>query len=102
MQAGLHEQTSGDGRTQFREGKVARTIERATARMPSDIFLWGALAAMGLSLAAQLTGASRGMMDWRKPARAPLASFLGMWAPTLLLFGVYNKIVKVAGSDRTS
>ena len=26
--------------------------------------------------------------------------FLGQWAPTLLLLGVYNKIVKVAGSDR--
>jgi hypothetical protein len=24
-----------------------------------------------------------------------------MWVPSLLLLGVYNKIVKVAGSDRT-
>lgn len=34
--------------------------------------------------------------------KAPLAMFVGQWAPTLLLLGVYNKIVKVAGSDRIS
>ena len=34
-------------------------------------------------------------------ASAPLAGFVGMWVPSLLLLGVYNKIVKVAGSDRT-
>jgi hypothetical protein len=28
------------------------------------------------------------------------AHFIGLWAPTLLLLGVYNKIVKVLGSDR--
>jgi len=27
------------------------------------------------------------------------AVFVGQWAPTFLLLGVYNKIVKVAGSD---
>ena len=32
--------------------------------------------------------------------RAPLATFVGMWVPSLLLLGVYNKIVKVAGPDR--
>jgi hypothetical protein len=26
--------------------------------------------------------------------------FLGQWAAPLLLFGLYNKVVKVAGSDR--
>jgi hypothetical protein len=25
---------------------------------------------------------------------------VGQWAPTFLLLGIYNKIVKVAGSDR--
>jgi len=29
------------------------------------------------------------------------ANFVGQWVPTFLLFGVYNKIVKVAGHDRS-
>jgi hypothetical protein len=32
----------------------------------------------------------------------PLSLFIGQWVPTLLIFGLCNKIVKVAGSDRTS
>jgi hypothetical protein len=27
------------------------------------------------------------------------SNFVGQWAPTLLILGLYNKIVKVAGSD---
>ncbi len=27
--------------------------------------------------------------------------FVGQWAPTLLIFGLYNKLVKQLGSDRT-
>ena len=27
--------------------------------------------------------------------------FVGQWAPTFLLLGVYNKLVKQLGSDRT-
>ena len=27
--------------------------------------------------------------------------FVAQWAPTLLIFGLYNKLVKQLGSDRT-
>jgi len=27
--------------------------------------------------------------------------FIGQWAPTLLIMGLYNKLVKQLGSDRT-
>ena len=27
--------------------------------------------------------------------------FIGQWAPTFLIFGLYNKLVKQLGSDRT-
>jgi hypothetical protein len=86
-----------------REGRVARAIEQQTAKLPSDVFLWAAGAAIVGSAAFQLIGAARGRADERAavPARAPMATFLGMWVPSLLLLGVYNKIVKVAGSDRT-
>lgn len=88
-----------------REGAVARTIEKQTARMPSDVFLWAAGAAIVGSLALQFIGMRRPMRSAfraRAAVQAPLASFVGMWVPSLLLLGVYNKIVKVAGSDRSS
>jgi hypothetical protein len=85
-----------------KEGPVARAIEQQTAKLPSDIFLWAAGASILASLGMQLLGSRRGLLDRLRPARAPAATFIGMWAPTLLLLGIYNKIVKVAGSDRAT
>jgi hypothetical protein len=70
------------------EGKVARSIEEQTAKLPSDTWLWAALSAMGVSLFLQMSG------------RKEESLFLGQWAAPFLLFGVYNKFVKVGGSDR--
>src|SRR3954470_19917550 len=70
------------------EGPVARGIEHFTAQAPSDLFLWAAGASIVGSLSLMATGNRHG------------ALFVGQWAPTFLLLGVYNKIVKVAGSDR--
>lgn len=72
-----------------REGSLARAIEQQTARLPSDTFLWAAVGAMGISLAFQMAGKHKS------------STFVGQWAPVLLLFGLYNKVVKVAGSDST-
>jgi hypothetical protein len=30
------------------------------------------------------------------------STFVGQWAPTLLILGLYNKLVKQLGSDHTS
>ena len=70
-----------------REGTVARTIEQQTAKLPSDTFLWLAGASMATSLTLKLMGKDHD------------ALFVGQWAPSFLLLGIYNKIVKVAGSD---
>lgn len=70
------------------EGEVARTIEEQTAKLPSDSFLWAAVTAMGVALALQVSG------------KKPESLFIGQWAAPFLLFGVYNKLVKVAGTDR--
>ena len=70
------------------EGPVARTIEDKTAKMPSDVFLWAALGTIGTSLALQIAGKKHASL------------LVGQWAAPLLVLGVYNKIVKVAGSDR--
>lgn len=72
-----------------KEGPVARAIEEQTAKMPSDWFLWAALGSMGISLALQVRD--------RKNA----SQFVGLWAPALLTLGIYNKIVKTMGHDRT-
>jgi hypothetical protein len=69
------------------EGHVARTIEQQTAKLPSDTFLWAAIGAMAVSATLQLKGSR------------DVGNFIGQWAPTFLLFGLYNKLVKLQGSD---
>lgn len=99
--------TTGDtGLHSRREGKVARSIEKQTAKIPSDVFLWGAVAALGASATMQIlttvkqTKMGMFMGGQGMGRNAPWSTFIGQWVPTLLLFGVYNKIVKVMGSDR--
>ncbi|SDG58755.1 hypothetical protein SAMN04487996_12069 [Dyadobacter soli] len=70
------------------EGKVAEAIEQQTAKLPSDIFLWASLGAMGVSLALKIMGQKHD------------ALFVGQWAAPFLLLGVYNKIVKTQGHDQ--
>ncbi len=70
------------------EGPLAKAIEHQTAKLPSDSFLWLALGSIGISAALQYIG------------RKADSAFVGQWAPTLLTLGLYNKLVKVAGSDR--
>jgi hypothetical protein len=77
----------GASRGDHSEGQIARMIEEQTAKLPSDVFLWAACGSIVGSLAFQLLG------DERK------ATFVGQWAPTLLILGLYNKLVKVEGSD---
>lgn len=74
---------------QHKEGKVAKAIENQTAKISSDIFLWAALGSMAISLTLKLTK-SRNSHD---------ALFIGQWAAPLLILGLYNKLVKVEGSD---
>lgn len=78
----------GSEMSQHTEGTVARTIEQQTAKLPSDVFLWGALGAIGASAMLQLMGKKQASL------------FVGDWVAPMLLFGVYNKIVKTQGSDR--
>jgi hypothetical protein len=71
----------------YPEGKIATAIERQTAKVPSDVFLWAA----GASIAGSL------MLKTMK--RDTDALFVGQWVATFLLLGVYNKMVKLMGSD---
>lgn len=74
-------------RMEHREGPVARSIEQQTARLPSDTFLWAAVGAIGASAVMLMMGEEK------------KANFIGQWAPTLLILGLYNKLVKLEGSD---
>lgn len=73
---------------EHREGPVAKAIENQTAKVPSDLFLWLAGGAIAASATLQILG------------RRETSNFVGQWAPTLLILGLYNKIVKAVGSDR--
>jgi len=80
---------SAAARYDHTEGTVARTIEEQTAKLPSDTFLWAAGASIVASAALQLIGNRHSSV------------FVGQWAPTLLILGLYNKLVKQLGSDFT-
>ena len=70
------------------EGPIARTIEQQTAKLPSDTFLWAAIGSIGASALLRIMGKKHASL------------FVGDWVSPLLLFGVYNKLVKLHGSDR--
>lgn len=68
------------------DGIVARTMEKQTAKLPADIFLWGALGSIGVSLYFEITG------------NADKSRFVGQWVSPFLLLGVYNKLIKMMNS----
>jgi hypothetical protein len=72
---------------EHREGKVARSIEQQTAKIPSDAFLWSAAGSIAAALTLRMMG------------KVEAANFVGHWAPTILILGMYNKMVKLHGSD---
>lgn len=72
-------------RREHSEGSITRVIEQQTAKIPSPVFLVAALVSMAASVVFEISG------------RKHLSRFVGMWAPTLLIMGVYNKLVKMFG-----
>ncbi len=71
-----------------KEGPVASAIEDYTARIPSDIFLWASLGSMAVSATFKILG------------REKDALFVGQWAPSFLMLGLYNKFVKMQGYEK--
>ena len=78
---------SGVGRHEHREGELTKQIEHYTSQVPSGTYLSLAVGAIGLSALLHLAG------------RKHDAQFVGHWVPTILLLGLYNKLVKVQGSE---
>jgi hypothetical protein len=69
------------------EGATTKAIEEYTSEMPSGLFLTLAIGSMAISLMMMMAG------------RRNLANFVGQWAPTILIMGLYNKLVKLEGSE---
>jgi hypothetical protein len=69
------------------EDRFTKTIEHYTTNIPSSGFLAVALGAIVGSLILQAGG------------RGKWSNFVAQWAPTVLLMGVYNKLVKLEGHD---
>lgn len=68
----------------YEEGRITRKIENTTAKIPSVGYL-------GLAIGSIVTAVLVESFSKKKE----LGTFVGIWAPTFLLFGIYNKIVKL-------
>jgi hypothetical protein len=70
------------------EDQFTKTIESYTAAIPSTGYLAVAIGTTAVSLMCQVTGQGK----W--------GNFIAQWAPTWLIIGLYNKLVKLEGHDR--
>lgn len=68
------------------EDNLTRAVEGKTAKIPSMGFLGLAVGAMAVSAGIELFAPRR---------KKEMANFVGLWVPTILLFGIYNKLVKL-------
>ena len=75
---------------EHKEGKVTKAIENQTAKLPSDTFLFTAVGAMGVALTLKCMG------------KKETSLFIGQWVAPILLFGIYNKLVKQSGNDKAT
>ena len=64
------------------EDRATEAVERQTARVPSLAFMGLAVGAMAASAALVLMG------------KKQLGNFVGQWAPSILIMGLYNKLAK--------
>jgi hypothetical protein len=69
------------------EGQLTKMIEQYTSQVPSGFYLTLAFGAIGASLAMKVKGRERD------------ALFVGMWVAPFMMMGLYNKLVKLQGSD---
>ncbi|RXH55093.1 hypothetical protein [Granulicella sibirica] len=72
------------------EDQLTAAIEKYTAQVPSSIYLGLALASIGGSIACKAA------------KKDHLALYVGQWVAPFLILGIYNKLVKIHGSDGTT
>ena len=86
-QAALERGSRGVAAGEHPEGPITKTIEQYTSMVPSGVYLTLAVGSIGLAAVMKLMGRDKD------------AQFIGHWVPTILILGLYNKLVKVQGSD---
>ena len=69
------------------EGQITKMIEQYTSLIPSGFYLGLAFGAIGTSFYYKAKGRDRD------------AQFIGLWVAPFMLMGLYNKLVKLHGSD---
>jgi hypothetical protein len=72
------------------EDQITASIEKYTSQVPSSVYLALALGSMAISVGFQAA----------KKQHESL--FIGQWAAPFLILGIYNKLVKIHGSDAAS
>jgi hypothetical protein len=78
------------GKGEATEDQVTAAIEKFTAQVPSSVYLAAALASMAVSVTYKIA------------KKEHMALFIGQWAAPFLILGIYNKLVKIHGSDGTA
>ncbi|MCC2680353.1 MAG: uncharacterized protein K0R29_2929 [Pseudobdellovibrio sp.] len=68
---------------QYKTEVPNEVIEEQTKKIPNLVFLAAGLISMAGSLTLTLN------------KKTVLGNFVGQWVPTLLIFGLYNKVVKL-------
>lgn len=72
-----------------KEEHLTKKIESQTSRLPSIGFL-------GLAIGSMIASAGITLFSRKKE----YGNFVGLWAPSFLLLGIYNKLVKIGGSEQ--
>ena len=72
------------------EDQVTASIEKYTSQVPSSVYLAAALGSMAVSVGFKIA------------KKTDMALFIGQWAAPFLILGIYNKLVKIHGSDATA
>ncbi len=73
------------------EGQMTARVENQTGKIPS--MAWLGLAVGSMAASAVILATSQ---------KKEYANFVGLWAPSFLLIGIYNKLVKLEGNDYTT
>ena len=73
-----------NAREEIKEGTLTRRIEEQTAKIPSINWLGLAVGSMFLSAGAEIFFKKK-----------EVGNFIGLWVPSLMLIGIYNKLVKL-------
>jgi hypothetical protein len=82
---------SGRNKSLNNEERMTRVTKRETPDVSSLVYLALAGGAVALSLGLALSKKKKG---W--------ANFVGQWVPTILLFGMYDKVIKSQAAEKNS